>query len=219
MDNKAQGIDLKLCSPVLILAPHTDDGELGCGGFISCCVESGVDVYYAAFSNAHISLPPECPQDTLIKEAKEATRILGIPSKNLLIFDFEVRRFPEHRQEILQKMIGLRAKISPQLILCPSLEDIHQDHQTIAQEALRCFKKQSILCYEEPWNNIKFATNCFVQLEERHLNKKIEALKCYKSQGHRTYIGETSIRSLAITRGTQLEGGYAEAFEVIRWML
>ena len=210
---------MKCYSPILILAPHTDDGELGCGGLISYYVEQGVEVYYAAFSNAHTSLPPEYPKDTLIHEVTAATSVLGIPNKNLLLYDFPARHFPEKRQEILQQMIELRTDIAPQLVLCPSLNDVHQDHQTIAQEALRCFKKQSILCYEEPWNNITFSTNCFVRLEERHLKCKINALKCYKSQEHRTYINADSVRSLAVTRGTQLEGGYAEAFEVVRWML
>jgi len=210
---------VKFHSPILILAPHTDDGELGCGGLISYYTEKGVEVYYAAFSNAHISLPPEFPKDTLIREVTAATEILGIPNKNLFLYDFPVRHFPENRQAILQQMIELRTEIAPQLVLCPSLSDVHQDHQTIAKEALRCFKKQSILCYEEPWNNISFSTNCFIQLDERHLKKKIEALKCYRSQEHRAYINADSIRALAITRGTQLEGGYAESFEVVRWML
>ena len=206
-------------SPVLVLAPHTDDGELGCGGLISKYIEQGAEVYYVAFSNAHISLPPEYPKDTLIREVTAATSVLGVPNKNLLLYNFPVRRFPEKRQEILQQMIELRAKIKPKLVLCPSLSDVHQDHQTIAQEALRCFKKQSILCYEEPWNNISFSTNCFIKIDDHHLEKKINALKCYHSQKHRTYINADSIRALAITRGTQLEGGYAESFEIVRWML
>lgn len=32
-------------SKVLVLAPHTDDGELGCGGMISKLVENGIDVF------------------------------------------------------------------------------------------------------------------------------------------------------------------------------
>ena len=35
---------------VLILAPHTDDGELGCGATISKLIENNNDVYYVAFS-------------------------------------------------------------------------------------------------------------------------------------------------------------------------
>lgn len=204
---------------VLVLAPHTDDGELGCGGLIAVCTEQGIPVHYAAFSNAHISLPPEFPKDTLIKEVNAATSCLGIPEENLHVYDFPTRSFPEHRQGILDEMIKLRSSIDPQLILAPATTDVHQDHKTISREAIRCFKKKSILCYEEPWNNITFATNCFIRLEERHLEKKLAALHCYESQRHRTYITDDAIRALALTRGTQLEGGYAEAFEVVRWML
>ncbi|MEO8151003.1 MAG: PIG-L family deacetylase, partial [Bacteroidia bacterium] len=35
---------------VLVLAPHTDDGELGCGGSINRKIEEGSEVYYVAFS-------------------------------------------------------------------------------------------------------------------------------------------------------------------------
>jgi len=210
---------MKNYSPILVLSPHTDDGELGCGGLISSFVDKGVDVYYAAFSNAYISLPLGYPKDTLIKEMYAATKILGIPSNNIFLFDFPVRKFPEKRQEILQKMISLRDKINPKLILCPSLKDIHQDHQTIAKEALRCFKNRSILCYEEPWNNIAFSTDCFISLDKRHLDRKINALKAYQSQNNRPYTSENSVRSIASTRGVQLGEKYAEAFEVVRWVL
>lgn len=206
-------------SPVVVFAPHTDDGEIGCGGFIANAIEKGVEVYYVAFSSAQISLPSGAPKDTLIKEVKAATAVLGIAKDHLILYEFPTRSFPAYRQEILDKMIEIRKSIQPQLVLAPSLNDVHQDHGTVAREALRCFKKQSILCYEEPWNNISFATNCFVTLERTHVQKKIDALKCYQSQMRRSYLNEEAIWSLAITRGTQLEGGYAEAFEVVRWML
>lgn len=204
---------------LLVLAPHTDDGEIGCGGLISLAVEQGVTVYYVAFSSARISLPKDAPADTLITEVKAATKILGIPEDNVILFDYPTRRMPEFRQDILDDMISLRERLKPDLILTPSLNDIHQDHHTVAHETLRCFKKQSILCYEEPWNNIAFASQCFVKLDERHIEKKIQALQCYESQKRRTYLTEDSIRSMAKMRGTQLEGGYAEAFEVVRWMI
>ena len=43
---------------VLVLAPHTDDAELGCGGTIARLLRDGVDVFVAAFSTAEESLPP-----------------------------------------------------------------------------------------------------------------------------------------------------------------
>ena len=36
----------------LVLAPHTDDGEFGCGGTTARIVEAGCEVRYVAFSIA-----------------------------------------------------------------------------------------------------------------------------------------------------------------------
>ena len=220
--NKDRNYGLRLNkshTPIFILAPHTDDGEIGCGGLISRCIEENLEVWYIAFSSAQISLPPGAPKDTLIREVKAATSVLGLPEERLILFDFETRTFPKYRQEILEELIILRNRIQPKLILIPSLNDIHQDHATVAHEALRCFKKQSILCYEEPWNNITFSTNCFIKLSHDHIERKIQALNCYESQKDRAYLNNEAIKGMALMRGTQLEGGYAEAFEVIRWML
>jgi hypothetical protein len=101
----------------------------------------------------------------------------------------------------------------------PSLDDIHQDHYTIAQEGLRAFKFCTILAYEMPWNNLTFETSSFVLLEERHLQCKINALKEYVSQSHRPYSNEEFIRALARTRGVQINATYAETFNVIRWII
>jgi LmbE family N-acetylglucosaminyl deacetylase len=203
----------------LILAPHTDDGEFGCGGTIAKLVENGTEVYLAAFSACEQSVLKKYPPDILIGELKRATKKLGIPEENLFLFDFQVRIFSERRQDILQTIIDLRNKINPDVVFMPSLDDIHQDHYTIAQEGLRAFKFCTILTYEMPWNNLTFETSSFVILEERHLQKKIDALKEYESQSHRPYSNEEFIRSLARTRGVQINTNYAETFNVIRWIL
>lgn len=204
---------------VLVLAPHTDDGEVGCGGTISRYVEEEKEIYYVAFSSARRSLKKGLPEDILEHEVKAATEILGVKSPNLILFDYEVRTFPTYRQEILEDIIKLKSKINPDLVFAPSLNDIHQDHQVIAREALRAFKKVTILGYEEPWNNIVFKTRSFVVLEKKHVKKKVDALRCYESQKHRAYLDEAFIWGLAHTRGTQVEVPYAEAFEVLRLVI
>lgn len=204
---------------VLVLAPHTDDGEIGCGGTIARSVEEGAAVYYVAFSTARSSVRGEFPENVLETEVRKATAVLGIPEERLILFDYPVRRFPAHRQEILDDLIRLREELQPELVFVPSPADIHQDHQVIAREGLRAFKRHTLLGYEEPWNNVVFETRCFVSLEKRHIEKKIEALRCYESQQHRGYLDAEFLRSLAVTRGTQVEGGYAEAFEVLRWVM
>jgi len=204
---------------ILVLAPHTDDGEFGCGGSTNKWIEEGKEVYYVAFSTAGKSVPKEMPKDILKKEVREATKILGIPSNNLILFDYEVRDFPSVRQNILEDMVRLGKELKPDAVLLPSTLDTHQDHQVISQEGFRAFKKTTMLGYEVPWNNLTFNTNAFVFLEERHLEKKLASLNCYLSQFGRHYATAEFIKSLAITRGTQIGAKYAETFEVIRWVL
>ena len=204
---------------ILILAPHTDDGELGCGGTISRAISEGATVHYVAFSTAQASVPPGFPSDQLVTEVKEATAILGIEVEHLHVFDYEVRKLNFKRQEILEQLIALRKIINPDLVFMPSLRDIHQDHSTIANEGLRAFKHTSILGYELIWNNLTFDTDCFVELQEDHLATKINALKAYKTQEGRNYMDPEFIRSLAKVRGTQVGCKYAETFEVIRWVI
>jgi LmbE family N-acetylglucosaminyl deacetylase len=201
---------------VLVLAPHTDDGELGAGGFIAKLIEQGSDVFYVAFSTAAESVPEGFPNDVLKTEVREATKVLGIKPENLIIFDYQVRKLNYVRQEILEELIKLKRQNDFDLILIPSIKDIHQDHSTIAYEGIRAFKTKSIFSYELIWNNLSFETQCFVALEERHVNKKMEALKEYKSQGFRDYLSERFIKSLAISRGVQFGVEYAETFEVVR---
>src|SRR6478672_10629350 len=135
---------------ILVLAPHTDDGELGCGGSISKFISEGKEIWYAAFSICSKSLPSGLPSDTLAKECTAATTSLGITEDHVTLFDFEVRVFPQHRQEILEELVTLNKKINPDLVFIPAVADIHQDHGVIHTEALRAFKNSSLLAMNCP---------------------------------------------------------------------
>ena len=204
---------------VLVLAPHTDDGEFGCGGSIAKFIEQGKEVYYVAFSTAEKSVPEGLPKNILEVEVKAATKRLGISPANLIIYKYEVRKLNYARQEILEELVKMKREIAPHLIFIPSPNDLHQDHQTVAVESIRAFKKNSILGYELPWNNITFHTQTFVKLDKAHIEKKIYALKSYESQSQKAYATEDFILSWAKTRGTQIGTQFAETFEVIRWII
>ena len=204
---------------VLVLAPHTDDGELGAGGFISKLIENGSSVYYLAFSSADESVLEVYPKDILQTEVIKATAKLGIKKENLLVLKYSVRKLNYHRQDILEELIKIRKKYDFDLILMPSLNDIHQDHKTVAEEGLRAFKEKTILGYELIWNNLSFNTTAFVKLEERHIEAKINSLIEYKSQIHRSYMSREFVKSLAFARGVQIGAPYAECFEIIRMVL
>lgn len=152
-------------------------------------------------------------------EVRNATAHLGIANEDCLVFDFEVRRFPEFRQEILDQLIKLDRQYAPDMVFLPSVNDTHQDHNVVAVEGFRAFKRTTMLGYEVPWNNLDFRTSCFLEFDEECLAKKISAIAKYESQKGRNYANADFIRSLAVTRGVQVGAKYAESFEVVRWII
>ena len=201
---------------ILVLAPHTDDGELGCGATIAKFCAEGKEVFYAAFSDCKQSLGADLASDTLKNECKNATALLRIKEANLIFFDFDVRTFTEHRQAILEELVKLNKSIQPDIVFTPASQDVHQDHQVIHTESLRAFKHCSILGYELPWNNFSFNAGFFMRLSEKSIQAKIDSLAAYASQSHRNYFKKDFLLSLAKVRGVQAGSEYAEAFESIR---
>lgn len=207
---------------VLVLAAHADDAEYGCGGTVARLIEEGKRIHYMVFSIAAKSLPEGYAPDTLRHEQGQALQALGfgpIGLERLQIFDFEVRIFPTIRQEILELLIVARDTIKPDLVLMPSLNDIHQDHRIVAEEGIRAFKHTTVLGYELPWNNLTFNSQAFVRLERNHIEAKVRAVNCYESQAHRRTASWDGVWGWARTRGICADCAFAEAFEVYRWMI
>ncbi len=205
---------------VLFLSAHLDDAEAAAGGTISRLLEENHEVTYLGLSLCEESVPPGFPSDVLAAECQASTDVLGIPKENLIVRNFPVRRFPEHRQEILDELIRVRNTLRPGIAIVPSSSDIHQDHAIVTQEAVRAFRRSaSLFGYDFPWNVLQTSPlNLFVELGESDLRKKVRALQCYKSQLAKpnNCLTEEYVRSLAIERGNRIGRPYAEAFEVIR---
>ncbi|MFL5771609.1 MAG: PIG-L deacetylase family protein [Flavisolibacter sp.] len=201
---------------IIVLAPHTDDGELGCGASIAKYISEGKNVTYVAFSTCSHSLPTGFAGDTLEKECRAAMKMLGV--QNVMFFDYQVREFSDHRQEILDQLIKINSNLKPQIVFLPAQHDVHQDHQVIYAEGMRAFKSSNLVGYELPWNNPRFQPVYFEKIEESQMKSKLQSLKEYKSQAHRKYMNEDFIRSLASVRGIQCDTPFAEAFEIYRMM-
>ena len=203
---------------LLVLAAHTDDGEIGAGGLVSKLSRAGLEKKYVAFSSCAESVPEGFPADVLVDEVREATRCLGFQEHELTILDFAVRHFPAFRQEILEAMVALKREYNPDLVLVPTSYDVHQDHSVVNQEAKRAFKDCTLLGYEMPWNCIEFRTDLVVELTERNISDKLQAIRCYKSQSFRKYGDGAPLLKLAELRGSQIGVNLGEAYEVIRWV-
>lgn len=204
---------------ILVLAPHTDDGELGAGGSISKWVAAGNTVDYVAFSACETVQPASRSPRILRDECVRATTALGISADRCRILDFEVREFPRDRQAILDAMINLRRELQPSIVVTPTSEDIHQDHAVISFESKRAFKGVKILGYEVPWNNFRFDNTAFSVLSERDVQAKCQALAEYGSQDDRPYMSREYQEAHLKFRGLQAGAIFAEAFEIVRWYL
>ena len=91
---------------ILVLAPHTDDETVGCGGFIHRAHNQGANVIFIAFS--------WCYKPELIDEFHNAcTTLTPLSDDNNHIFNFKVRKFPSQRQEILEELIKLKRYTNP----------------------------------------------------------------------------------------------------------
>lgn len=199
----------------LVVCAHTDD-EFASAGTIYRLTQANVDVLYIALSRCEASVPSGFPLDILEKECRECTSRLGIRQDRVEIWDFEVRRFPEKRQDILERLVRVNREFRPDLVLMPSSTDTHQDHSTVFHEGFRAFKLCWILGYEFPQNLVSFENSAFVRLSAEVLQRKIEALSAYKSQMPKLYSRSAFIEGLATVRGAQCGEHYAEGFEAIR---
>jgi len=199
---------------ILALSPHTDDIEFGCGGSLIKWKEEGHDIHVVAFST--------CEESLLEGWDKKSTNEEFIKSMSLMnatydILSYPVRRFDEHRQDILEDIVRIKKEIRPNITLIPSLQDYHQDHYLIAKEATRAIKG-NLLSYE--LHNIGFKPNFYIELTRRQVNKKLGLTHCYRSQiaKGRKMFDDEYVYGLAKIRGGEMEKDYAEGFEVIKWL-
>ena len=196
---------------LLFIGPHPDDVELGCGGIISR--------YSKNTQMTYLILSP-CLEDpknkNILNEAREAVSVLGLSKESLIIENLPRRTFHDQRRNIREILISVREKFNPDIVFCPSIKDVHQDHSVTAEETLRLFRDIGVISYEAPRSSLLFEPNLYIGLSDKNLKIKIEALLCYKSQYDKYYFEPSVIQSFARMRGSQCKLKYAEAFEVLR---
>jgi LmbE family N-acetylglucosaminyl deacetylase len=196
---------------VLCIGAHPDDIELGCGALIADIVDQTNVVCVTLSDNQ------ENPQlKYLVDEHRESMKILGVKPENAILHDFTTRRFQAARQEILEVMIGLKKQYHPEVVLVHTANDIHQDHKTITEEALRAFRGTTLLGFDVLRSSYGFFLDFLVEVSEEAVNTKIKALKAYGTYADKYYFDENIIHSTAIRHGALAERPFAEGFDILR---
>jgi len=192
---------------ILCLSSHTDDVELGAGGYLAATDEPKIGFCFTAHSAFKHLLP----------EMLDSWSILDIKYLKHHDQNFTHRNFD--RQQVLDALIKLRQEYNPRVVLTHSSFDQHQDPQVVYQETLRAFKHCTILGYNLEWNNtLGHDFRYFKSLRYGHVFKKISALKCYKSQIDRSYFDHEYQMAQMILNGQLCNSMYAEKFQILRWI-
>jgi len=196
---------------VLFLGAHPDDIELGCGALLHNIVR------HAKILCVTLSDNQKNPDLKNVKsEHFEAMSVLGVTRENIVLGPFTTRVFPDARQEILEYFLRLRKEFVPDLIFVHSKQDVHQDHLTMTDEALRAFRGITVLGFDVVRSSYGFFPHFLVEVTEEDVNKKIEALSKYETYRDRYYFNSELTRSIMVRHGALAERPYAEGFDILR---
>lgn len=202
---------------MLVLSPHTDDAELSCGGTIMKMIKKGYQVTVIVFSNCENSLiENDMDPCTLLNENVDSLEVLGV--QHTIYLDYENRKLFEKRAEILNYLHVYSKSHEVEYVFIPQPNDVHQDHQTVAEEAIRAFRRTNAKIFGyEIIGTSNFDPNYYIPLTIKEVERKIMALECYKSQKIlRPYFQPDIVKSMAIMRGAAVNERYAEAFTLIK---
>jgi LmbE family N-acetylglucosaminyl deacetylase len=196
---------------VLFLGAHPDDIELGCGALLHHVVKQ-TDVLCVTLSDNQKN-----PDLQRVKnEHLESMAVLGVTQEKLILGPFTPRVFPDARQEILEYFLKLRRDFQPDLIFVHSNKDVHQDHLTMTQEALRAFRGITLLGFDVVRSSYGFFPHFLVKVDEADVDAKIEALAQYETYRGKYYFDPDLTRSIMIRHGALAETAFAEGFDILR---
>jgi LmbE family N-acetylglucosaminyl deacetylase len=196
---------------VLFLGAHPDDIEIGCGALLHHIAQK-TEILCVTLSDNQKN-----PDLQKVKgEHLQSMNVLGVPEEKILFGPFSTRTFPHARQEILEYFLKLRKDFKPDLIFTHSKQDVHQDHNTMTDEALRAFRGITVLGFDVVRSSYGFFPHFLVEVTEEDVNKKIEALSKYETYKDRYYFNSELTRSIMVRHGALAEVKFAEGFDILR---
>ena len=220
---------------LLVIAPHSDDEVLGCGGLISKIKNDGGKVYVLIFNLGFEKTDTVESQEKRKNEVREAMNVLKVDDYHLVHDqpdnnrDLDVE--PLHSLiEVIESTSNVSlVKIAPTIVAIPTIFSHHQDHVHVHRACIAALRPIStpisniVLSYEAPehsrWSaSGVFEPNLFVEIDDV-IENKILAFNKYRSQIRPGGRDDDSIRNQAKYRGQEVGKNLCEAFYVHRFIL
>jgi len=196
---------------VLFLGAHPDDIELGCGALIHHIKSISESICVTLSDNQKNPL-----LKNVVDEHLKSMATLGVSKENVILGEFTTRIFHDSRQEILEYFLNLRKDYNPDIIFVHSKQDIHQDHNTMTEEAIRAFRGITVLGFDVVRSSYGFFPHFLVEVDEEDVNAKIAALSQYETYREKYYFDRDVLRATMIRHGALAECAFAEGFDILR---
>lgn len=216
---------------VLVVAAHSDDEVLGCGGTIARHVDAGdiVDILFVADGVSSRGNDPR-ELERRCDAARRAAEILGArPPRFLNLPDNQLDTVP--RLTIIQAIERASAALEPARVYTHHAGDLNIDHRIVHEAVVTAFRPLSgssvraLLAFEvlssTEWATrppeMGFRPDHFIDVH-RQMHRKLAALAAYAEE-MRPFPHPRSIeavRALATLRGSSAGLQAAEAFMTLR---
>lgn len=225
---------MKKMSSYLVVAAHPDDEVLGAGGTMYKLSQNG-ELVNVCFMSADVKARNNRPDnESLTADIKASMKVLGVNQIYYGTFPNIKLNIVPHL-DLVQFIEHAILETEAEIVITHHPSDLNHDHfhtSLACQEAVRLFQRKpgvqplkELLFMEVPsateWSldsaMKRFEPNTFVEIGKQYLDKKIEALSCYRGVV-RDYPHPRSIElitGLAAYRGGQAGLYYAEAFESV----
>ena len=215
---------------ILVVAAHTDDEAMGCGGTIARHVAEG-DKVHLLFMTDGVSSREVVSKEAneRLSAAQQAAEILGVSS-------FTNLQFPDNSMDsvplldIVKQIETKIAELKPEVIYTHHIGDLNIDHQLTHKAVITAcrpqpgFSVKSIYAFEvvssTEWqspNLLPFVPNTFYDISE-YLDIKMKAVEAYIDEMRQIPHSRSieHIRLLAKHRGYSVGVNAAEAFMLVR---
>jgi len=196
---------------VCFIGAHPDDIELGCGALIAHIASKTEVMCYTLSDNQKNPLLTNVATEHYASMAK-----LGVPTDHVVVGQFETRRFPQARQEILEYLIDINRKYHPEIVFVHTKSDIHQDHGTATEETLRAFRGVTVLGFDVIRSSYGFFPSFLVEVTAEDVERKIAALAEYHTYESKYYFDPVVTRATLTRNGALAERPFAEGFDILR---
>ena len=168
---------------ILILAPHIDDDTIGCFGAIEQFQKEQSNVLKILFlTDGKNSINKPFIFNLAAQRKKEAFDVanqLGI--NDLSFLNFEDSSLGDVKERLKTELEYIINEYRPTIVFLPFILDYHKDHIVIAQllADIEIDGNITLFCYNGEYGMSDIFIN---NLIETNMERKLEILKCYKSQ-------------------------------------